>query len=618
MCGIAGVVTPPEVQGQRGKEAVERMVSRLRHRGPDGEGHRQWGRVTLGHSRLAIIDLSEHALQPLLATDGKAAIVFNGEIYNYIELRQQLQAQGWRFRTTSDTEVALAAWRQWGALAFERFVGMWAMAIYDAVSGTLVLSRDRFGIKPLCYAVHDRHLVFGSEPQAIVASGLVRTGPDLACAAAFLLTGATDSGEETFFSGIRHLSPGTYQVWPPDWDGYTVPSPSRYWRPPCEKAEVGYREAVDQVRQLLDDSVRLHLRSDVPVGMCLSGGLDSSTLVGLASANLSGRGGAPETFTASVSGAAFDERHYARAVVDRFRLRNATVVPTAEEFAGDLDTMLAAQGEPAASPGIYLQWRLFRLIGGAGLKVVLDGQGADEIFAGYLTFLRPFLLESGRLTGLRRAVRFSPTIFASLRGLSGRFGSFGALVARITWNAGIDTNRNAMSQLVLGPPVSAPPGRYPASTPLQEMLLHYIADYSLPSLLRYEDRNSMAFSVEARVPYLDHRLVEYALRLPDDHLFRGGRTKSVLRDAAAPYLPSSVRRRRDKLGFATPHRLWVNRVVINRLPFLLETEFAHDVVNVEATRALLRSVQQGTGPDVSPDVWWRLYSLLGWAEGIRR
>ena len=536
MCGLCGVVAldrPPD------RATVERWLNELAHRGPDGRGVFAADGVCLGHLRLAIIDLSDAGLQPF--ADHGLQLIHNGEIYNYLELRAELEAKGHRFRSQTDTEVILAAYREWGERCVERFNGMWAFVLWDEGRRTLFCSRDRFGVKPFYYRVAGDEFAFASEPWP-----LRRDGANLRAVRDYLEQGYLDQGDETFFDGVLRLPPAHSLTFGPE--GLRL---ARYWS--LERCDPPV-DPVEAVRETFLDAVRLQLRSDVPVGTCLSGGLDSSSIAVAVAHHGHER---QKTVTAYFEDEGFDERPYARAVVERTGAEAHWVSFTAEDLVENLPAIVQAQGEPFGSTSICAGWYVMREARGAGLKVMLDGQGGDEILAGYRAFF------GYRLSDLLRAGRLTEAA-GELRAFAGVNGSRWAAVALVNPHVSDRFRLAARSRLRGSATLAAPElrrlepagGENGAVFPdrLRRQLHLVLTRRGLPELLRYEDRNSMAHSLEARVPFLDHRLVELAFALDGSELIRRGETKSVLRRALADLLPPTVRARRDKLGFVTPER----------------------------------------------------------------
>jgi asparagine synthase (glutamine-hydrolysing) len=536
MCGLAGIA---DFERQPDRADVERLLDELQHRGPDGRGTFVDAGVCLGHLRLAIIDLSDAGLQPMPSEDGRLQLLHNGEVYNYLELRDELEAKGHRFRSATDSEVLLAAYREWGTSCVEHFNGMWAFVIWDADRRQLFASRDRFGVKPFYYRLEGNRFSFASEPWVLGAGRA-----NLAAVRAYLEQGYLDVGEETFFAGVQKLPPAHSLTFSPD--GLRI---ERYWRLEPHDAPT---DPVGAVRETFVDAVRLQLRSDVPVGTCLSGGIDSSSIA----VAVAHQGHAHQkTVTAFFDEAGFDERPYARAVVESTGADAHWVTFGAEELVDRLPEIVQAQGEPFGSTSICAGWFVMRAAKEAGLTVMLDGQGGDELFAGYRAYF------GYRLSDLLRQGRVREA-YAELSAFAARNGPRWAAVALVNPHVPERARLAARARLrgsagLAGPalahaPAIAEADGNPFGDQLRRQLHLVLTRRGLPELLRYEDRNSMAHSLEARVPLLDHRLVELAFSLPGDELIRRGETKSVLRRALADLLPPEVRERRDKLGFVTP------------------------------------------------------------------
>jgi asparagine synthase (glutamine-hydrolysing) len=616
MCGICGVVAlgrPPEL------ETVLALSGALAHRGPDdAASFVDDAGVALGFRRLAIIDLSETGNQPFASDDGSLQLIHNGEIYNYRELRAELEARGRRFRSATDTEVLLAAYEEWGDRCVERFVGMWAFAIWDVRHRRLFCSRDRFGIKPFYFRHDDRRFVFASEVAAFGRDTGAPLRPNLRAVREYLDQAYLDHTDETFVEGIRRLPPAHNLV--VDEGGVHI---ARYWSlephdPPSDGAGA--------FRELFLDSVRLQLRSDVPVGTALSGGLDSSAiaatigeLIRTEADNARAVGAHQRTFTAYFDLPGFDERPYARAVVEQTDAEPHWITFDADDLVSSLPAIVRAQGEPFGSTSIAAGWYVMRAAREAGMTVMLDGQGGDELLAGYrahLGFRLADLLASGRLRELRSEL--------------GSFRAQHGLAALVTATAR-PFAPEAVTRLVRGRargssalvhrdlPVSNAAGRANGS-PFDDRLRRYqqlvLTRRGLPELLRYEDRNSMAHSIEARVPFLDHRLVELAFSLSADELIRGGRTKDVLRRALADLLPATVRERRDKLGFVTPEATWFRGPLGDLAADVFASQaFAErGFVDADAARRRLRKHRAGE-LDAGMELW-RALNLELWAREI--
>lgn len=617
MCGLCGIVAldrPAET------ETVARMARALAHRGPDGEGSFAGDGVALGFQRLAIIDLSEAGRQPFASDDGRLQLVHNGEVYNYRELRRELEGRGHRFRSATDTEVILASYREWGEGCVERFNGMWAFAIWDGPRRTLFCSRDRFGVKPFYYRLEAGRFVFASEPKAFRADPEHRLEPDLSAVRGFLDHDLGEPAGRTYFAGIRRLPPAHSLTFGPD--GLRI---WRYWA--LEPRDPPAGDAAGAVRELFLDAVRLRLRSDVPVGTCLSGGLDSSAiacavdhLLRTEAENARPVGDRQRTFTAWFPDRGFDERPYAEAVVARTRAEPHWISFDAREVVDALPAIVESQDEPFRSTSIVAQWFVLGAAAKAGLKVMLDGQGGDEVFAGYRTYFGPRfadLLGRGRLRELRAELGG----FRNLHGAS----ALGTAALLAQPFAPVSLRRRARARLEGGTLAHPDLRRHDADrgangSPFGDRLRRHLelilTRQGLPELLRYEDRNSMAHSLEARLPFLDVRLVELAFSLEARQLIERGRTKAVLRRALADLLPPVVRDRVDKLGFVTPEGRWLREELGELTADVFASRSFADRGFVDAPAARRRLGRHRRGDVEAGFELWRALSSELWARAF--
>jgi asparagine synthase (glutamine-hydrolysing) len=580
MCGIVGVVARDPTL----LRDIGRMTETIRHRGPDDEGYlladsrsgeARLGRgrdshpeasgvdlksldaasfdVALGHRRLSILDLSVGGHQPKSSRDGRFWITYNGEIYNYLELRTELESLGRIFATASDTEVLIAAWEAFGPEALNRLNGMWAFGLLDLRERRLILSRDRFGEKPLFYRHDQASFLFASEIAALILERSRRRVDDRALSS-FLARGVVDEGERTFFEGIHRVPPGGTLVLGLENLDITV---SRWYSLPEAS---GGEPTVEEFRHVLDDSIRIRRRSDVRVGTCLSGGLDSSAITALSSRQIGG-GSEYHAFSAVYEDAGFSEAAYVKDAVAATGVIDHAVTPDGAGLGRDLVDFVRAQGEPTPSLGAYTQYCVARAAAEAGVKVLLDGQGADELLAGYHYQMGPYLAQIFQERGSLAAVHEARTLAANTTRSPLFLGALGAY-HYFRWPEPIRAGIRARfaSHAVLPAPAFAggfgslaEPGlKHQPHRRIDDERRRSLTVTSLPALLRYEDRNTMRFAVEARLPFLDFRMIDAGLRLSAASLFRGGWTKSVLREAVSDILPATLVRRRDKLGFATP------------------------------------------------------------------
>jgi len=497
-------------------------------------------------------------------------MVYNGEVYNYRELREELEALGHRFKSHTDTEVVLASYAQWGKECLHRFNGMWAFIILDTKTGMVFASRDRFGVKPLYYWYSpEGFLSFASEiKQFTVLPGWssVLNGQR---AHDFLTFGLIDHTRETLFKGVFQIRGGEAVVF----SALNVPEtlPVYHWyNLKLERFQGNREEAAKKFRDLLTDAVRLRLRSDVPIGSCLSGGLDSSSIVCLVNDILREHGdeSVQKTFSAFSREMRVDESQYIKEVVSCRNIESLSVYPEMEDLFKDLDKIIWHQDEPFDSTSIFAQWKVFKLASQHHVKVMLDGQGADEILGGYhyffgihfaglfiklkiLTLLQEVQAARQR-HGYRVTNNIGQIIYYTLPGILRGF------CERILPHRS-DAEAWFNLDLISKCPVSSPFADVSCDDPFTDQCYNRLLTTNLPALLHWEDRNSMAFSIESRVPFLDYRLVEFSLSLPAEHKIHQGITKKVLRDAMTGLLPEKILNRKDKLGFATPEEEWMRR-----------------------------------------------------------
>ncbi|MEW5729767.1 MAG: asparagine synthase (glutamine-hydrolyzing) [Pseudomonadota bacterium] len=572
MCGIGGIVLRPG--GHVRSEWLAALDRVLAHRGPDDRGFLAWddgqlpgrgrepgeaghGRLALVHRRLSIIDPGPSGWQPMVSPDGRHAIVFNGEVYNFIELKAELEALGDVFAGRSDTEVVLAAWRRWGESALPRLVGMFAFAVVDFGRREIVLARDRFGIKPLYLAQWGGGIAFASEIPALLELPGMSRCVDAQAAHRFLAHGLTDRPDgRTLFAAVRSLPPGTMARISLD---DPAPAPAERFATVAADApsQLGFAEAARRLRELFMDSVGLHLRSDVAVGAALSGGIDSSAIV-MAMRSIAGAGDL-HVFSFQAPGTPWDEGPWARQVAAVAGARMHAVVLDPSELGRDLDALVSRQGEPFVSTSILAQWKVYEAARRAGITVVLDGQGADEMLAGYPAYRAARLASAvaghDPVTALRLAAVAGPADIVRAAGLLLPAGM--ARFARRLAGRGTPSWLDRRWFADRGVDIDPPPLPRRRGL-LHDRLEHSLVDVSLPALLRYSDRNSMSHSVESRVPFLTPALAGFILSLPQEYLVDdGGTSKSVFRAAMRGLVPDTVLDRRDKVGFVTPEAQWI-------------------------------------------------------------
>lgn len=643
MCGIAGIWRRDG--GTASRELLEFMNRVQSHRGPDGQDIYHGGSVGLAHRRLAIVDLSEAGHQPLAIED--RVLVYNGEIYNHRELREELEGKGHRFSSVCDTEVLLRSYLEWGPSCVTRFNGMFAFAIWDGSKKELFCARDRLGIKPFFFVEDSSGFEFASEIKALLNKP-ERRRPRIRTLVRFLGEGLTDDEWETFFQDISVLPPAHtmtvtqtgisrtryWRVDPQtDWKSFDLPQGTAFASKterqvgPTDFPDVpGLDEAADAFRDLLQDSVRLRLRSDVPVGTCLSGGLDSSSVVACASSLLNHP---METFSSIYPDRGYDESRYIDDVVNAFGTRPNPVEPDGSDLPDIFEKIVWHQDEPTGGPGLYSQWKVMEQAQ-TRVTVLLDGQGGDELLAGYHHYFREYLSELAkelhRQKGDLDEVLRVGALVGSVTGQDHQ-----ALAERAIRRAKRpkilqlfqkDRPGRVRTPALLHPDLAQEVSKKDAtrmdidrlfSNSLTQKLYDDLVRFSIPALLRYEDRNSMAFSLEARVPFLDHRLVEFCFALPNEFKILPPHTKLVLRKAMNGRLPASVTRRQDKLGYPTPLANWFRGSLKEWVCDLLtcdsfkHCELLHTPTCLEVWDSHLK------GADRSWDLW-RILHTYRWSE----
>lgn len=572
MCGILGQFQA--TGGSISPQDMNAAMGKIRHRGPDDQGYASFsigdGSLTLAQNRLSIIDLSKSGHQPFSDADGRFTIVYNGEIYNYKELRAELCDLGFEFRTETDTEVLLAAWIIWGSDCLPRLTGMFAFALLDHETQILHCVRDAFGIKPFFFHLSSDTFIFGSEIPPLLELNPALARPNVQRAYDYLVLGRYDDTLETFFSDIQHLAPGHHMEISLS-SGELSAQTTRWWFPDItECRETTFDQAVSQVRAKFLENVRLHLRSDVPLGAALSGGVDSSALV-CAMRKLE-----PDmpikTFSYVARGSSVDEEAWVDLVNEHVKAEAHKVIVDPSELRNDLEDLVRLHGEPFGSTSIYAGYRVFQQARQAGVTVTLDGQGADEIFAGYQGYpwaLFHSLLEQWRLKKLwalmmawadwpgrsrKQALIYLISILVPdrLQGMARRF------VGKDPKPEWIDLDVFKEAGTRLSPYRRFQPDPRNRGRRLAELQRAVLTRSGMASLLRHGDRNSMRWSIESRVPFLTIGLAELALRLPERfQVSQTGETKHVFREAMRGIVPDEILDRKDKIGFETPERDWL-------------------------------------------------------------
>jgi asparagine synthase (glutamine-hydrolysing) len=620
MCGIFGITSiNPILHGR-----VDSAARALRNRGPDDLGVENYQiddtQLVLGHSRLSIIDLSSAGHQPMNSADARYSIVFNGEIYNYKELRIQLKNFGYSFDSESDTEVLLAAWSHWGSECLNYLIGMFAFVVLDKENKNLTLVRDAFGIKPLFISLTDEGICFASELSALKILSGGKAKLNLQRTYDYLVHGDYDTQSRTFIEGVNQLEPGNWVCF--DLKSRILKEPEKWWQPSVEQTStLNFDQAADKLRELFLGSVRYHLRSDVPLGTALSGGVDSSAIV-CAIRHLEPQ--APiHTFSFLAKNSPISEEKWVNLITDHVGSIAHSVHVDPDELARDLDDMIIAQGEPFGSTSIYAQYRVFQLAKANGVTVTLDGQGADELMAGYRGYpgkrVRS-MLELGDFTGaveflhqwskwpdrpisvgvkLVIAELISGPVYQRLMTLNGG-------KDRPSWLNLKDVNDFGVKTLYPRiPDVKSPRGRR-----LMSDLVISSSRYGLPGLLRHADRNSMRFSVESRVPFLTTEMANFIFSLPERYLIsQKGETKSIFKTAMRGVVPDEILDRRDKIGFATPEQDWLVKLAPKAKKWLEESDEL-PLINKRAMLSEFDAIISGK----IPFSWqaWRFINFSRW------
>ena len=606
MCGIAGFY------GLKDDKLLRKFSSQLAHRGPDGEGFYRDSDVSLLNRRLAIIDI-KGGDQPIYNEDSSVVVVYNGEIYNYRELKKELLKKGHTFKTRSDTEVIVHGYEEWGEKCFDRLNGMFAIALRDVKKNKLFLVRDHFGIKPLYYSIFDDKLVFSSEIKPIFFSGLIKRAPNDRIIYRYLKFRVHDNEKETFFKNIYRLMPGElleiknhkFEV-----RKYTNLEKELYSLSESRSSQPVY--AGRQARTLTDfekelvKAIRYRLISDVPVGTCLSGGLDSSTVVAVVNKLIKKHvreaksiGRIQKIFSAVFPSSSNDEERYIDALTSRIsNIKSYKVRPNVQEFFKEIKDFVRIQEEPTISTGPYAQYKVMEMAKGK-VKVLLDGQGSDEMMAGYLPYYSVYfrqLWREKRFFKLLYEMTAAPDIL--IRYVKEKFVS--PVKAKGLLNQRFAEKYRKEKFFV-------------ENKNLKKRLIEDVFYNSLQSLLRYEDKNAMAFSLEGRVPFLDFNLIKHIFSLPDEAIIKGGWNKNALRQATKNLLPEIINKRRDKIGFTTPEYEWFMGKRDILMKFFSSKEFGQRPYfdQVEVVKAFQEFTEKRNNDTM---VFWRILNTHFWIK----
>lgn len=613
MCGIAGIIqsNPGRYQLQQ----LRQMTGAIAHRGPDGNGEwcNQNNTVLLGHRRLSIIDLSQAGHQPMHYLD-RYCIIHNGEIYNYKELKSQLQQKGYSFRSQTDTEVIAAAWDCWKEECLQHFDGMFAFAIWDETEQELFAAVDRFGEKPFYYSLEEDCLLFGSEMKALWAAGIEKA-PNLQMLFNFITIGYTsnpEKKEETFYQQIYRLPAASFLQYSLTEQILEIQT---YWKidPEKEQKDITDETAINRFQELFHTSISRRLRSDVPLGSSLSGGLDSSSIAAFVH-TLTNSNAAFKVFTASFPGFEKDETSFAKQVAARFGFQQELVNITAADLMKDWEKLCLHQEEPFGSSSSYAQYKVYELAKQNGIKVLLDGQGADEILAGYHKYFKWYWQELFRKSKLSRSGERKAALelgitepFTWKNRIAAWFPSFASIVIENQYLA------KALAHPDLTKAFVQQQSREAYYTPPDHFTLNGVLHFNsfvhgLQELLRLADRNAMAHGREVRLPFLSHELVEFLFSLPSHFKIRKGRTKWLLRESMKNSLPDSIVWRTDKVGFEPPQQQWMeDKTVAEAIRAAKEKLVSEKILKPEV---LDKTIRPQAAHDPGNDDWRYLSAAL--------
>jgi len=613
MCGIAGIVNIEG--GGIKKDMLESMTRVLRHRGPDDAGLYLDRNVGLGHRRLSIIDLSPAGHQPMSYADGRYWISYNGEVYNYRDLRAELEGKGYKFRSQTDTEVILAAYAEWGEKCLQKFNGMWAFLIYDIHQRKIFGARDRFGVKPLYWYRSGPYVFFASEIKAILSTGLYQAAVNQKVVARFLVRQHLDIDNESFYTGIAQIPAGyafelnldgMLRQWS-YWSIHDVPSQ-------------GVDSPTKTFYQLFEDAVRIRMRSDVPLGVSLSGGLDSTSILCTMAELNQLDGDRPGTVLQAFSymPEEFDESSYIRDTLRQTGAQLNRLFVDPMDLIKKLDEVLWYHDEPVHTMAALIQFELMRLIASAGIKVILNGQGADETIGGYHDYFFNYWYSLLRARGIHE-VRREIEVYCQVHG-----GDPKPLFARLLLQFGKSLFRHyPLYRTIANQRRLRREGNDSWFTPeltmqldedmiatdpgLDAALRLSVERFALPLYLRIEDRNSMAHGIEVRLPFMDYRLVSMLFNLPPEWKMRGPWNKFILREAMAKRIPDSVKSRTDKMGFALPWTKWIATLLYDPIKDVLASREARErgIYNLDVIQRDLDLHRNG-----KTDVTWKMFNVF--------
>lgn len=622
MCGIAGIIYKDK-SDIKDIMQIKKMTDTLRHRGPDAEGQWIYKNVAIGHRRLSIIDRVEISNQPMLSHDGRYILTYNGEIYNYLELREELLKAGALFRTNCDTEVIIEAYRRYGLQCFERFNGMWALCLYDIEQKKLILCRDRFGIKPLVYLENDNYFAFASEAKAILAAFPAENIPNYGTVYRFIKGTSAEETQTSFYKNIQIFPAASYMI-------YDIVANQKEFRKYWEINEEQFYEKwiegknpYKTFRHLFEDAVRLRLQADVEVGVCLSGGLDSSTIVGVASKSKKGI----RTFSSIYKQKECNEERYIHCVNNANHTKPCYVENTeiADCFLEYVTRMNYHLDGPTVDATKYNSFRIMEKAG-KYVRVLLDGQGADELFAGYdeisfANYLEDLFQKKGIFPWLEKINLMAVTgehpnmdiLYQDVCDVISVVGidNYKHLVKKNKTQTEIPINSIFTRQFLESTPDNYKYEEMQRDSSLGTLQYREIKFFPLPQILHNEDSDSMAFSIETRLPFMDYRIVEFAIGLPSRYKIRRQWSKWIIRKSCKKYLPKAVAKRKNKMGFPAPFARWLREDVDTKKIKEIIFDFGkRNIVSADMIEQLYN--EHISGKVDNGDLLYRIYSTEVW------
>lgn len=603
MCGISGIINKNGLPVDR--QDIKVMNDLIKHRGPNDEGFYYFENFAYGHRRLSILDLSDAGHQPMHFSD-KYVLTYNGEIYNYIEIKSLLESMGYTFKTKTDTEVILAAYDKWGSECVSHFNGMWAFSLFDKEQKIIFCSRDRFGIKPFYYKVTEKTFIFGSEIKQLLLGDEPKY-VNQRVLMDYLLASRLEHDEETFFEGIKRLQGGQNLIYNLSSNTFIV---ERYYelKKNPKISSLGMNDAIKLYSEELTRSISYRMRSDVKVGTSLSGGLDSSTIASIASKTYYQETGQKfSAITAKSVEKESDESHYAQAVVENSGMQWFTTAPDKANFEKYVDEVIRLQEEPFVSTSMVMQFFVFKRAKEAGCTVMLDGQGGDETLLGYSKYVLPLFMYDFKTNGLKKAVQNFKKSNANQGNISLKWFILFSMRSSTGWLKKLEIKKrfSFIHEKYVNKSIALTEG-ISSWTDIEKLQIDELERVSLPHLLRYEDRNSMYFSIESRLPFLDYKLVETAFSIQPEYKAFDGWSKYILRKVVEGKLPSNIIWRKTKFGFESPEKSWLGNKQLYMLGYIAKSKILNSICDI---KLLIKSYDS-----LPLKLKWKLFNIARWEE----